>query len=210
MRSVGETETDRHRLAGADFEAVVGGGLGADLRGIDRGGVPLHDERVEGVLDVGTRVGSVEQPLRIGVVLGEEQRRRAIAVEPAIAKVRMRRGDDARAVGSFRGRQVRFGAGPPVPRVAEPQRRQQIQGRGLRAPVRNRDANETFLRRRLRVFDEDVEVAVAVERAGVDQLVLELIARAARIRRHEIVVRVGGLGVLDRHFMYECVGVESR
>ena len=47
---------------------------------------------MEGVLDVGSRVRRVEQPLRIGVVLGEQQRRRAVAVEPAIAE---RPDDDA-------------------------------------------------------------------------------------------------------------------
>ena len=46
-RRIGEAEPDRHRLAGADVEAVVGGGLGAGLRRVDGVGVPVHDERVE-------------------------------------------------------------------------------------------------------------------------------------------------------------------
>ena len=49
LRRIGEAEPDRHRLAGTNIEAVVGGGLGADLRGLTASAVPVHDERVEGV-----------------------------------------------------------------------------------------------------------------------------------------------------------------
>ena len=64
--------------------------------------------------------------------------------------------------------------------------------------------------RRLGVFDDDVEVAVLVEDPGVYELVLEVLARAPRIRLHEVVVREGRLRYLYSHFIYEWVGVESR
>src|SRR6476469_255369 len=67
--------------------------------------------------------------------------------------------------------------------------------RGFCTPVRDGDPDEAFLRRRLGVLDEDLEVAVAIEGAAVDELVLEILARAARIRVHDVVVREGGLGV---------------
>ncbi len=170
LRRIREAEPDRHRLAGTNLEAVVSGGLGAGFRRVDGVAFPVHDERVEGVLDVRARVGRVEEPLGIGVVLGEQQRRRTIAVEPSIAKFRVRRRHDARAARSFRRRQVRFRrARPPVPRVAEPQRGQQMNRRGLRPPVRDGDPDEAFLRRRLGILDEDVEVAIVVEDAAVDR-----------------------------------------
>ena len=68
---VGETEPDRHRPAGTDLETIVGGGLGADPRGVDRVSVVAHDERVKGVFDVGAGVWRAEEPLGIRVVLGE-------------------------------------------------------------------------------------------------------------------------------------------
>ena len=145
---IGEAEPDRRGLASPDVEAVVSGGLGAGLCRVDGIGVPVHDERVKGVFDVGARVGRVEEPLPIRVVLGGEQWRRAIAVEPSIAKFRVRSRHDARAVTPFRRGQVGFlRAGPPVPRVPEPQGGQQMNRRGLRAPVRDGDANEAFLGR---------------------------------------------------------------
>jgi hypothetical protein len=44
--------------------------------------------------------------------------------------------------------------------------------------VLDRDLNEDVFRRCLRILDEHIEVAVLIENAGVEQLVLELSAPA--------------------------------
>ena len=49
---------------------------------------------------------------------------------------------------------------------------------GSRSAVADGDLDQDVLGRRLRVLDEDIEVAVLVEDAGVEQLVLELAAAA--------------------------------
>ena len=49
----------------------------------------------------------------------------------------------------------------------------------LGAAVGDRDLDQDVFGRRLGVFDEHVEVAVVVEHAGVEQLVLELVAARA-------------------------------
>ena len=49
---------------------------------------------------------------------------------------------------------------------------------------------------RLRVLDDDVEVAVVVEHAGVEQLVLHVLLAAARVGRDQIHVRERALRVL--------------
>ena len=121
---------------------------------------------------------------------------RAIAVEEPVADLGVRCRDDARALLRGRGRQARLRQlGPPGPRVAEPERRKQVDRRGLRSAVRDGDPDEAFLRSRLGVLDDDVEVAIVVEDAGVDELVLELPARAACVLRHQVVVRKRGLRV---------------
>ena len=118
----GETEPDRRRATGSDLETVVGGGFGADPRGIDRVGFVAHEPRVKGVFDVRAGVGPVEQPLGIRLVLSEEQRRCAVAVEPVLAQLRVRRRHDAGTGGSLCGRQVGLlRLGPPVPCIAEPE-----------------------------------------------------------------------------------------
>jgi len=50
-----------------------------------------------------------------------------------------------------------------------------VQRRRFGAAIRRRDARDDRVRRRLRVLDEHVEVAVAVEDAGIAELVLRLV-----------------------------------
>ncbi len=72
------------------------------------------------------------------------------------------------------------------------------------------DLDENVVRRRLRVFDEHVEIAVLIEHAGVEQLVLEVLRVRLRLVATRSSYGNGACGYLYRYFMYECVGVESR
>ena len=95
----------------------------------------------------------------------------------------------------FLGRSVRFG-NPLRPVVAEPQRRQQMQIGRVRSPVDRGDAHEDVFGRALGVLDEHVEIAVVVEDAGVEELVLHLVAGAPAVRLHQVAVGIGRLRVL--------------
>ena len=72
----------------------------------------------------------------------------------------------------------------------------QVQGRRVGPAVEDADSNQHVLRRRLRIFDEDVEVAVLVEHAGVEQLVFWLVLAPAAVGCDEVVVREGRLRIL--------------
>ncbi len=69
-----------------------------------------------------------------------------------------------------------------------------------------RDPDQDVVGRRLRVFDEDVEVAVIVEDAGVEQLVLGVRARAPLVLGHEIRVRKRPLRILVQVFHVRVAG----
>ena len=84
----------------------------------------------------------------------------------------------------------------PGPLVAEPQPRQQVERGGIRPTVVDRAADQDIFRGGLGVLDEHVEVAVLVEHAGVEQLVLGLIPAPLVIRANQVVVRIGGLRIL--------------
>ena len=58
------------------------------------------------------------------------------------------------------------------------------------------DLHQDILRGRLRVLHEDVEVAVAVEYPGIDELVLQVIPVALPVRLYKVVVRECGLRIL--------------
>ncbi len=157
---------------------------------------------MEGVLDVRRSVLATEQARVVGLVLGEQQRRVALAVQEVIGerlleqRVGMVRMHDRVTRGRRRLQQRLGAAAGPRPGVAEPQRRQHVKVRGLRATVADGDADQHVLGCRLRILDEHVEVAVAVEHAGVEQFVLGLVPAAAAVGVDEVGVRVGRLRVL--------------
>ncbi len=55
-----------------------------------------------------------------------------------------------------------------------------MQGGRRRPAIVGGDLDQQILWRRLRVLDEDVEVAIAVEDAGVEELVFEALAWCGR------------------------------
>ena len=132
-----------------------------------------------------TRSATPKSALGVGLVLGEEQlggavgagarRRAGSAPSDGVLGDERRRASRARS----RLRPVALAGAAPRPGVAEPERRQQVQRRRLGPAVGDGDADQDVVGRRLRVLGEDVEVAVVVEDAGVDQLELGL-ALAAR------------------------------
>ena len=60
--------------------------------------------------------------------------------------------------------------GLPTPFIAKPGLRQRMDGGRLRAAVMDRHPHQQIVRPRLGVLDLDIEVAVIIEKAGIDQL----------------------------------------
>ena len=105
-----------------------------------------------------------------------------------------RRGDPRARV---ERRQARLGhVRAPRPRVAKPQRREHVQRRGVGPAVVRGHQHEDVVVAGLGVLDHDVEVAVLVEHAGVEQLVLGLLLAAAPVGGDEIPVGVRALRIL--------------
>src|SRR5207249_5194648 len=88
------------------------------------------------------------------------------------------------------------GPGFPRPRVSAPESGEEMQGRGIRSAVGDRDANQQVVGRCLRVFGDDVEVAVALEDSGVHELELGLTAAASLILVDEPYIGKLTLGIL--------------
>ena len=167
----------------------------------------VDHEVVDAVLDVRALVLLPrEEPFVVGFVLGEEQRHVAVARQHERAQQRMRGGDrggagrplDLLQVRLF-GRPVRRG-NPPRPVVAEPQRRQEVQVGRVRSAVGRGDLHQDVVGRALGVLDEHVEVPVVVEDAGIEQLVLHVVARALAVRPYKVAVGIGRLRVLVEIF----------
>ncbi len=162
---------------------------------IDRRPVPVDHRLVDAVLDVGGGIGSAPQALQVALVLGEQERLWLVAHEVAVPHERMRGSDPPPGVASERGKD-----GPRVlrmrpPGVAEPEGGQEVQVRRFRAPVVDRDPRHEIVRGGLRVLDLHVPVAVAVEGARIQQLVLQLVPVPRAIGGDQVIVRERGLRV---------------
>ena len=113
---------------------------------------------------------------------------------PRLDRPRARRGLDLLETG-FLGCSV-GGGNPRGPVVPKPQGRQKVQLGRLRPPVDRRDLHQDVVRAVFGVLDEDVEVAVVLKDAGVEQFVLHLVAGAPAVRFHQISIGERRLRVL--------------
>ncbi len=85
-----QTQADGRAAAAGHVEDIVGRRLGPDLGGVDRLAAARDEVLVERILDVGRRIGLAPETLRIALILGEEQLRGAIAMQPVVAQLRVR------------------------------------------------------------------------------------------------------------------------
>ena len=69
----------------------------------------------------------------------------------------------------------------PRPGIAKPDLRQQMKAGDFGATIVDCDPHQRVLRAGLGVFDEDIEVAILVEKPGIDHLELHLQLAAAGI-----------------------------
>ncbi|OPZ01129.1 MAG: hypothetical protein BWZ10_03513 [candidate division BRC1 bacterium ADurb.BinA364] len=93
-----------------------------------------------------------------------------------------------------------FVAAAPGPGVAEPERRQDMNRRARIGAVGDFDADQNVVGRILGVFDEDIEIAPAVERPCVVDLELRLAQAAPGVFLDQSGVREFGLGIFVERF----------
>ena len=92
-------------------------------------------------------------------------------------------------------RPVTFAAAAPGPGVAEPERRQHVQCRGVRTVIRHDKTYQRVVRGILGVFREHVEVAVVVKHARVGQFKLRIVPAAAPVLLDEPLIGKLGLRI---------------
>src|SRR5687768_3082351 len=74
----------------------------------------------------------------------------------------------------------------PGPGVAEPEGWQQVEDGCIRPAIADADTDQYVFRGCLGIFDHNIEVAVAVENAAVEELILVLQPGAAAVRLHQV------------------------
>ena len=104
-----QPQPDPDTLTRVHGDAVMRGDLGAGLGGIDRIGPAVHEIVVDRILHPGTAVGCAEDPLGVGLVFGEEQRRPFVTVEVPFAELGVRRRHHAHASWALESPQSELG-----------------------------------------------------------------------------------------------------
>ena len=190
----------------------MGRHLGACTLGVDFAPDAVDHRLVDAVFDERRAARHAPQPPGVGFVLSKEQLGRSLAGQPVVAKFVMPGMHEMNArcftLDCCQRRPTVVIA--PGPRVAEPERGQQVQRRHLRSVVGGAHAHQHVERVGFGVFYADIEVAVLGEDARVDQFVFEFLAAPAAIRGDEVVVGKRALRVFVERLMYEWVGVLSR
>ncbi len=172
------------------LEPVVDGRLGAAVAGVDGIRPPADQVLVEPVLEIALAAVDAIEPAKVAVVVAEQQLRRPVRIEIGVEIAVLEQlalDADGGAIVGIEGGASRVLA--PGPEVAEPELRQQVDHRRRRRPVMHRDPHQDVFRTCLGVFDHDIEVAVVVEHAGVEQLELGLVLAAPPVLCHQPGVR---------------------
>ena len=149
---------------------------------------------VEGVLEVGVIrvIWPPEAAFEIGLVVREQELGAGWAIERVAADAGIRGntggkersaavGDEACAAGGTgAGADLGLGAAGwrPRPGVAEPELHEQVQRSGPVAAIGHFDPHHDIFFIHLRMFDEDVEVAIAIEHVQVEQREVGLLGAA--------------------------------
>ena len=192
-----EAQANRLAAAARHLEHVVRCGLGPLVRRIHCVALTGDDMAVERILHIRRWIRLSPEPLSVALVLGEQQLGRSVAHQRVGAELVVRRVDPARA--GLAQRRLPLVAAPR-PRIAEPERGQHAQPRGLRSPVVHGDAHQHVFRPGLRVLHEHVEVPVVVKHVGIEKLVLEFLPRQTAVGLHEFAIRKFPLRILIEIF----------
>ena len=197
-----QAERNFDLAAGGNLQTITRRHLGAEQPRIDSRPVTVDEITMEGILDVARRVCHAVESLGVGHVVGKK---------PIVG----------RAVGRRVGRESKTAqrdvlgqkrivvaqldqrldptslvSAAPGPRIAIPERGEQMQRRVVGPPVDDRDRDQHVVGRRFRVLDEHVEVTILGENARVGQLKLGLLSRTPPVLLEQRLVGKPSLGIL--------------
>jgi hypothetical protein len=155
---------------------------------------------MEGIFEPTVSVLYTVEPPHVRLVVAEEERRPTIRgtihIECVFAELNVTGQDRAVVLTRQLGlRHPRL----PQPFVAEPELREHVEHGRLRTAVVDGNEHQDVVGAGLGVLDEDVEIAVAVEDAGVEDLEFRVLLAAAAVLLHQAGVRKFRLWIFIEH-----------
>ena len=166
------------RLAWRERHRIVRRHLGAAERGIYRRLISTNQIFVKRIFHIRRSVFRVEEFFEIRLIFGKQQVRFSFAQQPALAILPMlhfRTHPAGNAVGLANHRPPRIPS--PRPGVAEPQRRQQMQRRGLRPAIHGGNLDQDVFDIRFGIFRKHIEIAMLGENTGIHEFKFRILPR---------------------------------
>src|SRR6266849_3796697 len=157
------------------------GHLRSRLLRIDCRFIALNQVFVKGVLHIRKDLPTI-QPTTVRFVLGEQYLRLTRANQPALPILPvLQLGTDASWRASHNSRRRTPWIPAPRPRIAKPQRWQQMQSRGVRPTIHGSDTNQDIFYVSLRVLHKNIEVSIFREHPRIKELEFRLILPAPAV-----------------------------
>lgn len=161
----------------------------------------VHHMSVERVLHPWRGIARPEQALRIGLVVGKQKLWSTTVDDIAreqIAPQRRMIGPQLAGAGAIDPAlgPVAFSLSTPGPGVSVPQRREHVQGSGVRAAIGTGDLDQNIVRTCFGVLDEDIEVPALTEDPRVLDLELGIGPAAPPVLGRQLGVRKRALRIL--------------
>src|SRR5713226_2953083 len=190
-----EAQFDRGTTTRRNYGGIVRGRLRPGLCGIHGIFVSRDDVVVDTVLGV-RRPRMPVEALGIRFIFGEEGLGGILAMEPEVAGFRMLECEGADLAGSVDLFYDRLGlALIPGPGIAVPNCRQKMYARRFGAAIVRSDSNKDVFRGGLGILNDDIEIAVFVEDAGIEQLKLGIFFRMAPVFFQQLSIGKGTLRI---------------
>src|SRR5215471_10401536 len=162
-----QPDADRRTAPSRNRSQVKTRYLGTWAGRVYRIGAVVHDVFVERILEVAVPRTGPKQPRKVRLVLGEQQAIRRVECDAVGAEFVVDCEHQALAL-LLQGRLL--DSRRPAPGISKPGLRQHVNARLFGAAIMDGNAYEHIVRVRLRVLHFDIEVAVIVKNAGIDQL----------------------------------------
>src|SRR4051794_28339595 len=170
----------RRVCARGQVERVMSGGFGSDLRRIHCVRTAVHDPFADSVLRVTRRIIATVKPTIVRLVLGEKEIGRLIEHNPTFTVCALSQLNNCGRTRTALHPWLWL-ATSPGPCVTEPQSGQHMYSRLFGTTVVDGDASQDVLNIRLRVLNNYVEIASALEHTSIGQLELAIVLAAPAV-----------------------------
>lgn len=195
LRLARPAESDLSSPPSRDLEEMNDPCLGPLAVGAHRPALAVDQVPVEGILEIAGNRSEPERPVRVGLVLGEQELGPLIDEGVKAPELGVIEGETS--VDACDPRASRLS--PPAPCISKYELRDDPDGSDVGSPIFDGDLHAPIFDSAAGIFDEDVEIPIFVEEPRIEELVLQLVHASSAVLLDQVRVRECSLRVFVEH-----------